>query len=93
MVSIINELSKIANGFSNAIERTFFFFEKFVLNIELGIYSITFILLTLLFFASILMMLSGPAWIVNKLNENKTGIAKFFNNFKKKSKGIIEKIA
>lgn len=92
MVNIIDSVVGVVDGIKNGIQETFFFFEKFIHNIELSILSITFILLSVLFFVTLIGLFAFPGYVIKKVEENKEGFAKFFNHLKGNKKSMIEKV-
>jgi len=73
---LAENIGNVVEGFQNTIQESFFFIEKFVHMIELSFLSLTFVILVLLFFVTIIAFISSPFYIHKLLQDSDTGFSK-----------------
>jgi len=83
-MGLLEDLLALINGTIDGITSFFTTARNFLLNIELGIYSLTFIILFIVFISIVISLISSPIWI-NKLIADNSDVFK-------KIKSLISKI-
>ena len=81
MVDLSGLISGVAS-LHDSFKESFEVFKRFLLEIQLTLQSVGFVILFLLFVLMILAVLSSPAFIVNLIKKQKSAITEFFKENK-----------